>query len=64
MKQVIDNSGQIISDLIRNSDGSLSLNNGNAYNKNKLQHDNFNRLTTEIEQLREQMKIILEKLNG
>jgi len=64
MKQIIDSSGQPINGMFRNSDGSLSLNISNEYKKNKLVHDNFNKLSSEILELREQMKLILEKLNG
>jgi hypothetical protein len=64
MKQVADLNGNAIDGMFRNKDGSLSLNNHSAYNKNKLQHDKFTSLTNEVNFLKEQMKLILEKLNG
>ena len=64
MKKVVDSSGNEIVGLYRNSDSSLTLNNQEAYRKNKLHHDKFTNMTTEIDILKEQMKQILEKLNG
>lgn len=64
MKQVADINGNVVDGLFRNRDGSLSLNNQMAYKKNKLQHDKFTSLTDEVNLLKEQMKSILEKLNG
>lgn len=64
MKQVADSSGNVVEGIYRSSDGSLVLNNNNAYQKNKLQHDKFTSLTNEVNLLKEQMTKILEKLNG
>lgn len=64
MKPVADVNGVVIEGMFRNPDGSLTLNNHAAYKKNKLQHDKFSSLTKEVDLLKEQMKMILEKLNG
>ena len=64
MRKVTDANGNIIDGLFRSNDGSLSLNNQAAYIKNKLQHNNFTSLTHEVELLKEQIKLILEKING
>lgn len=63
-KQVADKNGNVINGLFRNADNSLSLNNITEYQKSKLQHDNFASLSDEINLLKMQIKIILEKLNG
>lgn len=63
MKPVIDKNGAVIEGLFRNNDGSLTINNRAAFNKNKIQHDNFASLSREVQALQEQMKLILEKLN-
>ena len=64
MKQVADSNGNVVEGLFRHADGSLSLNNQAAYNKNKLQHDKFTSLTYEVNLIKEQITLILEKLNG
>lgn len=64
MKQILDKNGNIISGLFRNDDGSIVANDITTYKKNKLQHDKFTSLTNEVNLLKEQMKNILEKLNG
>jgi hypothetical protein len=64
MKQVVDSTGNFVDGMFRNSNGSLVLNTNTAYQKNKLQHDKFASLTSEVNLLKEQMKLILEKLNG
>lgn len=64
MKKVVDARGSVIDGLYRNSDGSLTINNNTAFNKNNIQHRNFAKLMSEVSVLQEQMKLILEKLNG
>lgn len=64
MKPIVDKNGNLISGLYRNKDGSIVNDDVNSYHKNKLQHDKFTSLTNEVNILKEQMKIILEKLNG
>ena len=64
MRQVATENGTVIDGLYRNTDGSLSLNNFDAFKKNKLQHEKFATLTSEVCILREQVNKILEQLNG
>jgi len=64
MKSVIDSRGNLIEGLFRNSDGSLTINNSAAYQKNKSQHDKFASITRDVAYLRETLDKILEKING
>ena len=63
-KQVIDSSGNVVDGLFRGDDGSLTINNSDAYRKSKIQHEKFASLNDEINGLKEQVNKILEKLNG
>ena len=64
MKQIVDDDGNQIFGLYRCKDGSIVTVDISSYQKNKLQHDKFYSLTNEVNILKEQIKIILEKING
>ena len=63
MRQVFDRSGNPIKGLFRRADDSLVVIDDAEFNKNKLSHDAFESLNKEVQQLKAQMALILEKIN-
>lgn len=64
MKQVHNIDGSKIHGLYRQEDGSLVVIDHPALQKNIVSHSAFMALNKEVETLKAQMIIILEKLNG
>ena len=63
MIPVKDSSGQIISNLFRNDDGSLSVIDHEGLNNNILSKNIVNKLIVEVDELKDKIKIIFERLN-
>lgn len=64
---VVDSNGNLISGIKRNNSGGLSVDDPSGYTKyvhEKHKDTEIVRLTNEVFLLKEQMKMILEKLNG
>lgn len=64
MKQVFDRAGFAIKGMFKKPDGSIVVHDDDAYNRSRLQHENINALNNEVAQLKEQVKQILEHING
>jgi len=64
MRQVIDASGNPVKGLFRRADDSLVVINEAEFAKNKISHDAFESLNKEVMELKRQMKLILEHING
>jgi hypothetical protein len=64
MNQVIDNNGALIRGLYKKADGSLVVNDPQAFNQKKLHHETISSLNNEVATLKEQVKQILEHING
>lgn len=63
MRQVVDRYGSPIKGLFRRADDSLVVIDDAEFMKNKLSHEAFESLNNEVQQLKAQMALILEKLN-
>ena len=63
MIPVKDSSGQIIGNLFRNDDGSLSVIDHEGLNNNILSKNIVNKLIVEVDELKDKIKIIFERLN-
>lgn len=64
MIQVADRSGTPIKGLFKKSDGSLVVHDPAGLLKSKQQKNAFDTLNNEISELKQQMKLILDKING
>ena len=64
MRQVVDSNGNPIRGLFRRADDSLVVIDQQEFEKNKISHQAFEALNNEVSQLKNQMALILEKLNG
>lgn len=64
MRQVVDQNGHPIKGLYRRSDDSLVVIDEEAFKKNKISHEAFDALNTEVMTLKRQMEQILGMLNG
>jgi hypothetical protein len=64
MKQIVDSSGAVIRGMFKTKDGAIVINDKFALDKAMSQSNIISSLNNEVNQLKEQMKMILEKLNG
>lgn len=64
MKPVIDSSGTKIKNLFKNDDGSLVVRDSVGYARNKTSKDAFESINKEVAEMKQQLQLILEKLNG
>jgi hypothetical protein len=64
MKQVIDESGKVIKGLFRTESGALVVKNELGLKQSIAQHTSIDSLNKEITQLKDQIALILETLNG
>jgi hypothetical protein len=63
MKQIVDYFGNKVQGHFKKSDGSIVVINNDELNKSKISIESFQKLRDEIDTLKEQMQIILKKLN-
>ena len=63
MIPVKDSSGQVVSNLFRNDDGSLSVIDHEGLNNNILSKNVVNNLIIEVNELKNKIKIIFERLD-
>lgn len=64
MKQVVDANGNPIKGLFKNNDGSIIVKDPDGLKKSQIQKNSFLALNNEVVDLRQQLRKILEKLNG
>ena len=64
MKQVTNAAGEPIKGIFRNDDGSIVIINYTELKKSKLSHAAFESLNNEVQELKKQMKQILEHIHG
>lgn len=59
MRQVLDKSGNPIKGLFRRSDDSLVVINQAEFERNRISHEAFESLNTEVRELKKQMEQVL-----
>jgi hypothetical protein len=64
MRQVVDSTGVPVKGLYRRADDSLVVIDDCAFMKNKISHEAFDALNTEVMTLKRQIEQILGMLNG
>ena len=64
MKQVYDDRLQPINGLFRQDDGSLVVKDDNALKRSQAAHNVFDNINNELALLKEQMRVLLENING
>ncbi len=64
MIQVVDANGVPIKGLFKKADGSIVVKDQEALRKSQIQKNAFVALNNEVVDLKQQLKKILEKLNG
>lgn len=64
MKQVLNRNGDKIAGMFKTVTGAIVVNDKVALDRAMAQSNIIVSLNTEVNQLKEQMKLILEKLNG
>jgi uncharacterized protein YdcH (DUF465 family) len=64
MKQVVDKNGAPVKGLFKKDDKSLVVLDREAFRRSQAQHAAIDTLNREVASLKDQMRQILEKLNG
>jgi len=64
MRQVVNSDGTVIKGLFRRADDSLVVVDSVEFQKNKISHDAFQALNSEVQSLKQQIAKILEHIHG